>query len=187
MVYRFKFVSEEAEDFQLVIDIDSSAKFIDLHKAIIAAAKYTDDQMTSFFICNDRWEKNEEITLMDMGGGMGRSDYDTFVMDSTSIDELIEDEGQKLIYVFDPMYERCFYGSLKQIIPGQDLAEPQLVKIKGKAPRQTEEMEDVTKIVKDAENLDLEDLYDGIEGFNEDEIDPEGYQSLDYSDGDPWA
>jgi len=186
MVYRFKFVSEEDGDFQFVIDIDSTAKFIDLHRAIISAAKYPDDQMTSFFISDDRWEKHEEITLVDMGEGMGRSEYDTFVMDATSLDEFIEDEGQRLIYVFDPMYDRCFFGSLKKIIPGQDLDEPVLVKKSGKAPKQTQEMEDVTKIIKDAQNLDLGDIYDDVEGYNDDEIDSEGYQDLDFSEGDPW-
>ena len=186
MIYRFKFITEDDSDFQFTIDIDSSAKFIDLHKTILEAAKYTNDQMTSFFICNDRWEKCEEITLIDMEGGMGGSDYDSYVMDKTCIDELIEDEGQKLLYVFDPMFDRCFFGSLKEIRPGK-LEKPAIVKKKGKAPQQTQELEDISKIVKDAGGIDLDDLYDGIDGYNEDEIDSEGYQNIDFSEGDPWS
>lgn len=186
MVYRFKFITEDDSDFQFVIDIDSTATFLSFHKAILSAAKYTDDQMTSFFICNDRWDKCEEITLVDMEGGMGGSDYDSYVMEDTTLDELIEDEGQKLLYVFDPMFDRCFFGSLKEIRPGE-INQPKVVQKKGKAPQQTQDVEDVSKIIKDATNLDLDDLYDGIEGYNDDELDPDGFQDLDYSQGDPWA
>ena len=66
--------------------------------------------MTSFFICDDYWEKETEITLEDMG--QGSSEEDTFVMKDTRLSELLEDEKQKLIYVFDPLAERVFFIEL---------------------------------------------------------------------------
>ena len=63
MVYRFTIISDESEDFRREIKIDSEATFYELHETILKSCGYTDDQMTSFFICDDNWEKETEITL----------------------------------------------------------------------------------------------------------------------------
>ena len=52
MVYKFRLLSDEVEDFRRDIEIDSDATFMELHEAILKSAGYPDDQMTSFFICN---------------------------------------------------------------------------------------------------------------------------------------
>ena len=62
MIYRFTIISDEVDDFVREIQIDPEATFFDLHEAILKAANYTNDQMTSFFICDDDWEKEKEIT-----------------------------------------------------------------------------------------------------------------------------
>ena len=67
MVYKFRIISDESDDFIREIQIDSEASFYDLHEAIIKSVGYTDDQMTSFFTCDDDWEKEKEVTLEDMG------------------------------------------------------------------------------------------------------------------------
>jgi len=60
MIYRFTIISDEVDDFVREIQIDPEATFFDLHEAILKAANYTNDQMTSFFICDDDWEKEKE-------------------------------------------------------------------------------------------------------------------------------
>lgn len=119
MVYRFTIISDEVDDFIREIQIDSEATFHELHEAILKAAKYSDDQMTSFFICDDDWEKEQEITLEDMGGS---SEEDSYIMRETRLSELLEDEKQKMLYVFDPLTERVFFIELSEIIYGKDLA-----------------------------------------------------------------
>ena len=89
MVYRFTLISDETDHFVREIQIDSEATFLDFHKAIIESVGYPDDQMTSFFICNENWEKETEITLEDMESS---SDEDNWVMKDTVISELLEDE-----------------------------------------------------------------------------------------------
>ena len=64
MVYRFTIISDEVDDFIREIQIDSEATFFELHEAILKAAKYNDDQLTSFFTCDEDWEKEQEITLL---------------------------------------------------------------------------------------------------------------------------
>ena len=116
MIYKFTFSCEEGDpNFRRVFEADADATFLDLHKAILQSVNYTDDQMTSFFLCNDEWEKGQEVTLVEMGSSF---EYDNMVMESTKLSDLIEEQGQRLIYVFDPMFERYFFGSLKEIKPG---------------------------------------------------------------------
>ena len=57
MVYRFILISDEVEDFMREIKIDSDATFLDFHKAILKSCGYNDDQITSFTICENGWEK----------------------------------------------------------------------------------------------------------------------------------
>ena len=118
MIYRFTLISDEVDDFIREIKIDSEATFFDLHEAILKAAGYKDDQMTSFFICDDDWEKDQEITLEDMGSS---SEEDSYIMRETRLSDLVEDEKQKLLYVFDPLAERVFFIELSEIITGKDL------------------------------------------------------------------
>ncbi len=59
MVYKFVLVSDEVDDFFREIQIDSEATFLDLHSAILKSVEYPDDQMTSFFMCEDNWENVE--------------------------------------------------------------------------------------------------------------------------------
>ena len=61
MVYKFRIISDEVDDFLREIKIDSDASFYDLHEAILKCTNYKNDQMTSFFICDDDWEKASKI------------------------------------------------------------------------------------------------------------------------------
>ena len=112
MIYKFRLLSDEVEDFRRDIEIDSDATFIELHNAILQSVNYPDDQMTSFFICNDRWIKEIEITREDMGS---MSEEDNYIMADTVIGDLVEEEKQKLLYVFDPLGDRVFYMELSKI------------------------------------------------------------------------
>ena len=58
MIYKFRIVSDEVDNFKREICIDSDASFLELHDAILDSVGFSKDQMTSFFICDDDWEKN---------------------------------------------------------------------------------------------------------------------------------
>ena len=121
MVYRFKIVSDEVDNFRREIEIDSDANFLELRNAILDSVGYTKDEMNSFFLCDDGWQKCEEITLEDMGSS---SDEDIWIMEDTHINELVEEEGQRLIFVFDYLTERSFFMELKSIITGKTIMDP---------------------------------------------------------------
>lgn len=166
MIYKFHIVSDEVANFKLEILIDSDDTFLRLRNAILDAVGYTKDQMDSFFICEDDWSKEKEITLADMGT---ESDQDLWIMENTPLSELIEEEGQKLIFVFDYMTERCFFMEMKEIITGKDLLDPLCQRKEGKAPEQFIDVDEYKPVQASAiEDID-EDFY-GSDEYNDDEI-----------------
>ena len=171
MIYKFLIGSEEVENFKLEIAIDSSDTFMRLRNAILEAAGYSQDQMNSFYICDDDWSKEKEVTFMDMGSD---SDEDIWLMEDTQLDELIEDEGQKLKFVFDYMTERFFKVKLKEVVPGKALHDPLCERKVGNPPAENVDITEFITIPKipDASNIDAIDRSEfyGDEEYDEDEI-----------------
>ena len=175
MVYQFTILSDEADDFVRIIKIDSEAKFFDLHTTILDSVNYKKDQMTSFFICSDDWEKGQEVTLVEMESS---SEYDNLVMDKTTLEELLSEENQKLLYVFDMMSDRVFFIELTEIIPLKNLKKAQCISSEGDAPIQI--MADEGLVVAPKASLD-ENFY-GDEDFELDELDEEGFGEMNFDD-----
>ncbi|MDR2472450.1 MAG: plasmid pRiA4b ORF-3 family protein [Tannerella sp.] len=170
MVYRFLLLSDEADNFQREIQINSDATFLDFHNVILKATGYDEKSFYSFFICGDEWNKHTEITQIEMDTS---SEEDSFVMDDTRIEELVEDERQKLLYVFDPMTERAFYIELREIITGKDIREPLITKSSGEPPAQFVDFDHEVKTFTN----DTDDNFYGDEDFNEEDL--EGYEQID--------
>ena len=182
MIYKFRLLSDEIEDFRRDIEIDSDATFYDLHKAIIAAAGYSDDQMTSFFLCDDGWEKEQEITLEDMGTS---SDEDCYIMRETPLSELVEDEKQRLIYVFDPLTERVFFIELSEIEYGKDIDKAVCTRKEGMAPEQTVDFDQM--LAASGTNLDLGENFYGDEDYDLEDFDPDGFDMGGAEPIDPYS
>lgn len=181
MIYKINFSCDEGENFRLSFEADSEASFLELHKAILDAVHYSDDQMTSFFLCNDRWEKGQEVTLVEMDSNF---EYDNMTMEDTRLSDLLEEQGQRLIYIFDPMFERYFFGSLREILPGM-MDGVRLVESKGKAPKQLKVEDPLAGITgKDSKgDLGFDDDFYGDSQYNDGDLDLEGFQDLSFDDG----
>ena len=169
MVFRFLILSDEVDDFKREIKIDSEATFLDLYNAIMDSVGYTKDQMCSFFICDDDWEKEKEITLEEMDDN---PEMDSWVMKDTIISELVEDEKQKLLYVFDYMTERCFFIELSEIITGKEMTGAKCTKKSGDAPKQTIDFEEMAAA---SSSLDLDENFYGDQDFDMEDFDQEGF------------
>jgi hypothetical protein len=176
MVYRFVILSDEVDDFRREILIDSDATFFDLHRAIIDSVAYAKDQMASFFICNDDWVKEKEITLIEMDTS---SEEDNYVMDSTRLADLLEEEKQKLLYVFEYLTERSFFMELREIIPGQTKKKAECIKSIGSPPPQITDFEEFGAQTSHVATSNVDDdFYDEIDDFNSDEYDEEDFDDL---------
>lgn len=177
MVYKFHIFIEEDDLFAREISIDSEALFIDLHHAILDSVNFDKSEMSSFFVCDEDWEKEVEITLVEMDNN---PEIDTWVMDRTHICELVEDEGQHLMFTYDYLTDRSFYLVLKKIVPGEHLDAPKCTKSKGKAPQQhidfnefEKKNDEAAKKAADKYALD-EDLY-GDKDFDAEELEEGGF------------
>lgn len=181
MIFRFLLLSDEVDDFRREIQIDADATFLDLHHAISKSVNYQEDDMTSFFICSDDWEKEQEITLVEMDTS---SEEDSYTMEATVLSDMLEDERQKLMYVFDYMTERAFFMELREIIPGKKLDKAICTRKEGNAPKQHIEFDELEPsgngngLTAASAAIIGEDLY-GDEGYDLDELDMEGFEGLD--------
>lgn len=173
MVFRFLLLSDEVEDFKREIQIDADATFFELHKAIIKSVDYKEGEMTSFFICSDNWEKEKEITLVEMDTS---PDEDSYIMEATVLGDMLEDEKQKLMYVFDYLTERAFFMELREIITGKDLKKAVCTKSIGEPPQQFIDFETISA---NTTSTDMGENFYGDEGFDMDELDAEGFDGLD--------
>lgn len=180
MVYRFKMVSDEVNNFSREIEIDSENTFLQFRNAILDSVDFTKDELDSFFLCDDEWNKQEEITLEDMGDSS--SDTDIWLMEDTVLGELIEEEGQRLIFEYDYLTQRSFFMELKEIYPSRHLTDPMCTMKKGKGPKQFIDLDSFEKKVdlsaqkKSDEFEDLE-IYPADE-FNDEEL-SEGFDIMD--------
>lgn len=174
MVYKFLLLSDEVDDFKRVILIGSQATFFDFHKEIIKTTGYEEQQMYSFFICGDDWSKQTEITLIEMDTS---SEEDNYVMERTLLEDLLEEEHQKLLYVFDQLTERVFFIELSEIITGTYLKDPVCIKATGNPPTQFIDFDVVSNEINPDldENFYEDDAFDDedLEGLNEGSFDDE--------------
>ncbi len=181
MIFNFRMVSDEVDNFRREINIDADATFLDLRNAICDSVSYDKNQMSSFFLCDNNWEKGKEITLEDMGSD---SDEDYYLMEETYLSDFIEDEGQRLIFVFDYMTDRCFFLEMKKSTPGKNLKDPLCVAAMGNPPVQIMDIDEyeakTSTNVAAVEDLD-EDFY-GSDEFSDDEFDAAGFDEMTFED-----
>lgn len=175
MVYKFTILSDEVDNFVRVITIDSEATFFDLHDAILESVNYEKNQMTTFFMCSDSWEKGQEVTLVEMESS---SEYDNLVMEDTKLEELLVDEHQKLLYVFDMMSDRVFFMELTDIIPRKNMEKAVCISSEGDAPTQILADDGLTVVPK----ASLDENFYGDEDFELDELDEEGFGEMNFDD-----
>ena len=112
MIFRFRMLTDENDHFVRDFEADDKTTLLGLHEFIIEMLGY-DQCMASFFTADDRWEKTQEFTYMDMGMGMGDAGMGApKPMESAVLGEVLTHLHDRLIYVFDPFNERAYYIEL---------------------------------------------------------------------------
>lgn len=176
MQYLIRVKCDEVEGFRRDILIDEDATFLDLSRIILQSVSFPDDQMTSFYICDDNWERREQITREDCHEASA-ADMDVLTMADTPLAEFLDAEGiTRMEYIFDPFCERTF--NLRVISEEPGFGEAEIVKSSGKAPKQLADMDVATAAILGGSSLDLDtDFADDM--FSEDELDFDGYEITD--------
>lgn len=113
---KFRIVLDNIKDQEIFRDITINAEdnFLNFYQSIIQSFGFEDDQMASFFMSDEDWNKGKEITLMDMAF----DDHgDTpLTMSDENIQNFIEGPNQKLILVYDFMNMWIFLIELQMLV-----------------------------------------------------------------------
>ncbi len=127
MIFQFRIISDENKDFARELLINGDQTFLDFHNALQENLGYDPHQLASFFITNKAWEKQLQITLIDMMDEEDAENETCTTMDCSRIEEHVNPEEQRMLYVFDFFSERSFFIELTELM--KDLENKQLPKV----------------------------------------------------------
>jgi hypothetical protein len=154
--YKFRLLSDENDEFLRDIEIKSTQTFKDFHNIIKKVAGIDGNELASFFICDRKWNKMKEITLIDMEEDDYESEQEDLddeeeetefrmplsIMEKSVIKDFIDDPHQRILYEYDILNQSSLYIELIKISPTDPKAKyPVCVKSKGTltAPKSVKE------------------------------------------------
>ncbi|HIP35241.1 MAG TPA: hypothetical protein EYG85_00125 [Crocinitomix sp.] len=176
--YKFRVLLDNTtgEDIFRDIKINQDSTFLEFFDIIIQAFYFRGDQMASFYVSNDSWDKGKEITLMDMGINEGPDA--PIIMSETKIKDLVLSENQKFILVYDFLKMWIFLIELVDINNEEKIDAPKIEISIGISPD-----EDSKKIEMDTSftdtSLELGDEFDDIFSEFGDEEGFGGFENID--------
>lgn len=175
MLYTITAVSPEVEDFAIELLIESDATFADLHRLIRDTCGWGAHKPSAFHLCDERWHRERTIPERSM-------EDDT--MDEVELGDLLEDEGQRMQYVFDPVEGRGLLMEISHIAYGKHIDQPTCRRRHGEPPllalpqeeRHVPTTEEILAQLNAAAQTDDNDTEPTDEElFEIEELDPEGF------------
>lgn len=184
--YKFRVYYDEVEDFVRDIEILSNDNFENFHKILLSSIGLDGQELASFYICDSKWNKQKEISLMDMGDDSEkeepeyeegdefslRSKLPISVMKDSLLKEFITDPHQHIMYEYDFLNPKVFYIELLKVLTAEDGVQ---------YPRCTNKVKELPKQVKQQPLPNPDDGFDELLE-EEDDLDggfEEGYDDLD--------
>lgn len=181
LIYRFKIINDEHDNFYREIEIKPGNTFIDFHNILLQCINFTPGEMASFYICDYKWNKLQEISLCDMTEPVDNKEEDeketapVKMMTDVKLKECINDPHQRLIYVYDFLKLFTFYIELSKITEGEEGKYPRCIKSTGdiqkpkKMPHKKEGLPEAYEEEEIAEEDD--DIFsEDNTSFNEDDL-----------------
>ena len=157
MIYRFRAIldHDQKEDIFRDIEIRKTDTFEDLHNVLTQSFGFDGSEMASFYISNDQWEQGQEIALFDMG-----QNTDVKMMNETIVEELINEDNNKLIYIYDFLNMWTFLIELGEIVEEAQGADyPNLMFVCGQVPSEAPEKQFEAEDPNNAQD-DADDVFD---------------------------
>ena len=134
MVFKFKIISDKIEDFALHINADAKHTFFELHEAIQIACRYDPSELATFFLADEEWDKGLEIAMFEK---KSLKKFPSRLMKDTLLGDLLKEQEDKLIYVFDVINQKSLYIQLNLIVMEEKLSSPIVSYNRGMAPVQS--------------------------------------------------
>ncbi|MBI9037213.1 MAG: hypothetical protein JEY97_03700 [Bacteroidales bacterium] len=120
-IYRLTVLNDENDEFIREIEIKENQNFEDLHNFLKKSVNLKDYELSSFFLCNENWEKQEEIVLIDMNlDEKQEAIMPTHLMKNSIIKDFIKEENQRLIYEYDYLNLNTFFIECSLVLDGFD-------------------------------------------------------------------
>jgi hypothetical protein len=172
--FRVLLDSDKNEEVFRDILISDASNFESFYHAIMKSFDFKGDQMASFYVSNEDWDKGHEISLLDMSYDDDSIDSPATVMKDAVIKDFLEEPDQRFILVYDFMKMWIF---LVELI-GYDRNEPEhpeMILAIGNSPKE-----------ESREALDEELLHESDSLSDEEDEDDFGFNEFDddYSDDD---
>ena len=138
------------------IEMPSNSSFEELHLAIQEHFNFDNSQMASFYESDDSWERGDEIMLMDMS--MDEKQVIRLMRD-TSLNDILSEAGQKMLYIFDFLLMWTFFVEVVSIGEhSEDISYPNVLLSVGDAPDQnSKSAEDLFGAMKSEMMPDMDD------------------------------
>jgi len=177
-IYRFRILLENQDDFHRDIDIPSIDTFETFHNILKNALHLHGNEMSSFYICDQDWNKGKEITLLDMSEDFDDEEPDAIpcVMNATKLDELIKDVHQRVVYEYDFLDPTIVFIELVKILKSVKTSNISVNNTKVKEPVKKKELHEdffTADIHPDITPPDIEDdsLLDSFDDMIVDDFD----------------
>jgi len=140
--YKFRLFFDEVEDFVRDFELLADHTFYDFHEIIVQNIAGLDGfELASFYICDNKWNKLKEITLMDMEDNEEEKDdqrMPKMTMEESILSNLIDDPHQRLIYEYDFLNIKTFFIELlRSSVANAKFTYPRCTASAGELPKQT--------------------------------------------------
>ena len=166
MIYRFRVILDNDTDDDIFRDIEirQTDTLEDLHNAITQSFGFDGSEMASFYLSDDQWNQGEEISLFDLSEASNA----VKLMNETIIEETLDKDNTKLIYVYDFFNMWTFFVELGEIVEeSQGTDYPNLMYVHGQIPTEAPEKSF------ESDDMDLESEHD---------IDVGDFEDLDFDE-----
>ena len=133
--YKFRMILEDQDDFVRDYEIRSNQSFLELYNIIRQTVTLRGNELASFYICDSKWRKKKEITLLDMKDeNTSENNYEdeedefrkpvkklpSFTMENAKIRDFIEDPAQRILFEYDFLNPTVFFIELFKIFDSKE-------------------------------------------------------------------
>ncbi|TSJ48044.1 plasmid pRiA4b ORF-3 family protein [Fluviicola chungangensis] len=179
MALKFRVLLDSEKDQEIFRDIliNEDDNFESFYRVILNSFNFEGQEIGSFFMSNDEWDKGHEISLMDMS----YSDEDpeiTSVMSEAKLADFMEVPDQKIILVYDFLRMWIFLIELQERT-NETLDNPKIALAVGTAPPEDSKMIQDDAFFGEEEDEDFNEFDEDFgDGYDEDDL--SGYEEYDY-------
>ena len=136
MIYRLRVILDNDTEDDIFRDIEINKKdtLVEFHKSIITSFGFSNNEIASFYLSDNQWNQGEEILLFSF------EDQDNKVMSDILISDVINNQNNKLIYVYDFLNMWTFLIELVEVAEGiKGIDYPNIIFSKGEIPEKAPE------------------------------------------------